>query len=99
MNVEVEDPDKTYRVLLFMRLREKKNTLNVTDWNSGAIMLHETDGTYSYNIRTFNIRHYYSFADAWLEYQLVAINDELRVIGRTQIYDRDISLVKCNPVP
>src|SRR5215213_3296672 len=32
----VEDILNTDRVLLFTRLREKRNTLNVTDWNSGA---------------------------------------------------------------
>jgi hypothetical protein len=95
----VEDQINTHHVLLFLRLREKKNTLNVTDWGAGALMIKEDNGSFNYNVRTFNIRHYYYFVDAWLEYQLVAVNEDREVIGRTAIHDRDISLVRCRPVP
>ena len=94
----VEDPLNTHQVLLFMRLREKKNTLLVTEWGSGAIMVKEDNGSFNYNVRTFNIRRYYHFRDAWLEYQLVALNEDGEVIGRTPIYDRNLSLVLCRPV-
>src|SRR5215216_619070 len=95
----VEDQINTDKVLLFMRLREKKNTLNLTKWGAGAWMVKEDNGSYNYNVRTFNIFHYYYFVDAWLEYQLVALNKDADVIGRTVIYDRNISLVRCRPVP
>ena len=94
----VEDLINTDKVVLFMRLREKKNTLNVTEWGAGAIMLKADNASFNYNIRTFNIRRYYYFKDAWLEYQLVALTKDRQVIGRTQIYDRNISLVRCQPV-
>lgn len=94
----VEDVINTHRVLLFTRLREKKNTLNVTDWNSGAIMIKADNGSFNYDIRTFNLRRYYYFKDAWLEYQLVAMTENLEIIGRTGIYDRNISLVRCLPI-
>jgi hypothetical protein len=95
----VEDQINTDHVLLFTRLREKKNTLNVTRWNAGALMVKAENGSFNYNIRTFNLRRYYYFVDAWLEYQLVAFNEDREVIGRTGIYDRNISLVRCRPVP
>ena len=95
----VEDPLHTYQVLLFLRVREKKNTLNVTDWGAGALMVQEENGSFNYNIRTFNIRRYYYYVDAWIEYQLVAVNDKWEVIGRTRVYDRDLSLVRCRLVP
>lgn len=95
----VEDQINTHHVLLFTRLREKKNTLNVTRWNAGALMVKADNGSFNYNIRTFNLRRYYYFVDAWLEYQLVAFNEDRQVIGRTGIYDRNISLVRCRPVP
>jgi hypothetical protein len=95
----VEDQINTHHVLLFTRLREKKNTLNVTKWNAGALMVKADNGSFNYNIRTFNLRRYYYFVDAWLEYQLVAFNEDRQVIGRTGIYDRNISLVRCRPVP
>ena len=95
----VEDTVNVDKVLLFTRLREKKNTLNVTDWNSGAIMVEGDNGSYNYRIRTWNLRRYYYFKAAWLEYQLVALTEDMEVIGRTQIYDRNVSLVRCVPVP
>jgi hypothetical protein len=95
----VDDPLNTYQVLLFLRVREKKNTLNVTDWGAGALMVQEENGSFNYNIRTFNIRRYYYFVDGWIEYQLVAVNDKWEVIGRTRVYDRDLSLVRCRIVP
>ena len=91
----VEDLLNTEDVVLFMRLREKKNTLNVTEWGAGAIMLRAENGSFNYNVHTWNLRRYYYFKDAWLEYQLVAVNQDRQVIGRTQIYDRNISLVRC----
>ncbi|HUE97770.1 MAG TPA: hypothetical protein VMN99_00870 [Anaerolineales bacterium] len=95
----VEDQINTHHVLLFTRLREKKNTLNLTAWNSGALMVKEENGSFNYNIRTFNLRRYYYYVDAWLEYQLVAFNEDREVIGRTPIYDRNLSLVRCQPIP
>ena len=96
----VEDVVNVDKVFLFTRLREKKNTLNVTDWNSGALMIkNEENSSFNYNIRTFNIRRYYYFKEAWLEYQLVALNEDRQEIGRTPIYDRNITLVRCQPVP
>ena len=94
----VEDVVNTHRVVLFTRLREKKNTLNVTEWNAGAIMNKADNGSFNYDIRTFNLRRYYYFKDAWLEYQLVAVTEDLEIIGRTPIYDRNISLVRCLPI-
>lgn len=95
----VEDLINTQDVVLFMRLREKKNTLNISEWSAGAIMLRADNGSFNYNVHTWNLRRYYYYKDAWLEYQLVAVNQNREVIGRTQIYDRNISLVRCMPVP
>jgi hypothetical protein len=94
----VEDILNTHRVLLFTRLREKKNTLHITDWNSGAIMTLDDKGAFNYDLGTENLRRYIYFKDAWIEYQLVAQDKNLNIIGRTQIYDRQLSLVRCMPI-
>ena len=94
----VQDILATHRVLLFTRLREKRNTLNVTDWNSGAIMTKADNGSFNYDLGTDNLRRYYYYREAWIEYQLVALTDTNEVIGRTQIYDRSLSLVRCMPI-
>lgn len=95
----VEDLINTDKVLLFMRLREKKNTLNLTDWGGGAIMTKADNGSFNYTITPKNVSKYYRFKDAWLEYQLVALDEDNLVVGRTQVYDKNISLVRCMPVP
>lgn len=95
----VTDLVNTDRVLLFMRLREKKNTLNLTDWGGGAIMRKADNGSFTYEVTPKNISKYYLFKDAWVEYQLVAITDDNLVVGRTQVYDRNISLTRCTPIP
>jgi hypothetical protein len=98
-SVVVEDVVNTDKVYLFTRLREKKNTLNVTRWNAGAWMVKdESNGSFNYNLRTFNLRRYYYFKEAWLEYQLVALDKNQQEIGRTPIYDRNATLVRCQPV-
>ncbi len=94
----VEDTVNTDKVFLFTRLREKKNTLNVTDWNAGALMVKAENGSFNYNLRIFNIKRYYYFKEAWLEYQLVALSKDRQETGRTPIYDRNITLVRCQPL-
>ncbi len=94
----VADTVNTDKVLLFTRLREKKNTLNLTDWNSGAIMIKADNGSYNYKVHTWNLKHYYYYKEAYIEYQLVALTKKMEVIGRTQIYDRSASLVRCMPI-
>lgn len=95
----VTDLVNTNRVLLFMRLREKKNTLNLTDWGGGAIMKKADNGSFTYEVTPKNISKYYLFKDAWVEYQLVALNEDNLVVGRTQVYDRSVSLTRCVPIP
>ena len=94
----VEDTVNTDQVLLFTRLREKSDTLLVTDWNSGAIMTKADNGSFNYTLHTWNMDQYYWFKNARLEYQLVAVDKEMNVIGRTPVYDRNASLVMCRPL-
>ena len=95
MTVFVDDPERTDRVYMFLRLRDKSNTLNVGEWSAGAEMIKLDDGTFNYNIETYNLRRYFYYKNAWIEYQFVAVNERNEIIGRTQLYDRILSLVKC----
>jgi len=95
MTVFVEDPDRTDRVFLFMRLRDKQDTLNVSEWSAGAEMIKVEDGSFNYNIEPYHLRRYSYYKNAWIEYQFVSVNEKLEILGRTQLYDRVLSLVKC----
>lgn len=94
----VEDVTNADKVYLFTRLREKKNTLNVTRWNAGALMVKDDNGSFNYTLHTWNLRRYYYFREAWLEYQLVALTVDREEIGRTPIYNKNITLAMCRPV-
>ena len=94
----VENPLNTHRVFLFTRLREKKNTLNETRWNAGAVMVKADNGSFNYTIHTWNLRRYYYFREAWIEYQLVALTEDQEEIGRTPIYNKNVTLAMCRPV-
>lgn len=95
MTVLVDDPARTDRVYMFLRLRDKSNTLNVGEWSAGAEMIKLDDGSFNYNIETFNLRRYFYYKNAWIEYQFVSVNEKNEILGRTQLYDRVLALVKC----
>jgi len=91
----VEDPARTDRVFLFLRLHDKNDTLKIGEWSAGAEMIKLDNGSFNYNVETDNLRRYWTYKQAWLEYELVAVNEDLEIIARTQLYDRNISLAKC----
>lgn len=95
MTVFVEDPIRTDRVYMFLRLRDKQNTLNVGEWNAGSEMIKLEDGSFNYNIEPRHLRRYFYYKNAWIEYQFVSVNEKNEILGRTQIYDHTLSLVKC----
>ncbi|HUG34166.1 MAG TPA: hypothetical protein VMJ90_05315 [Anaerolineales bacterium] len=90
----VQDLVHTDTVLLFMRLREKSDTMLLGEWSAGE-MLENDNGSYSYQVTAVKLRKYYWFRDAWLEYQLVTYDKNRVELARTQIYNRNISLVMC----
>ena len=91
----MEDPARVARVFLFLRLHDKNDTLKVGEWSAGAEMIKLQDGSFNYNVDTSNLRKYYAYKQAWIEYELVAVNEHLEILGRTQLFDHNISLVKC----
>ena len=95
VTVFVDDPALTDRVFMFTRLRDKKISLNTGGWSAGAEMIKVQDGSFNYNLEPKNIRRYYYYKDAWIEYEFVSVNDKLEVIGRTKLYDKNLSLVEC----
>jgi hypothetical protein len=91
----VVDTVNTDKVLLFMRLRSKLNTLDITEWGAGAMMIKADNGSFNYDVHTWNLKQYYYYPNAWLEYQLVAFTEDMEEIGRTQVYDQNITLSRC----
>ena len=92
----VEDLIHTDKVYLFMRPREKSDTMLLGDWSAGE-MIQGDNGSFSYTVSARNIKKYHYFRNAWIEYQLVSFDKNLVELARTQVYDRTMSLILCGP--
>ncbi len=93
----VQDIIHTDSVLVFMRPREKSDTMLLGDWSSGE-MLENDNGSYYYDISAVNIRKYYWFREAWIEYQLVSFDEDKKEIARSQIFEKNMSLIMCRAI-
>lgn len=92
----VNDLIRTDSVYLWMRAREKSDTMLLGDWSSGE-MIQGENGSFSYTVTALSIRKYIHFRNAWIEYQLVSYDEDFKELARTQIYDRTMSLILCGP--
>lgn len=93
----VEDIVHTDSVLLAMRPREKSDTMLLGDW-SYVEMIPGDNGSYTYEVGPGNIRKYYWFKDAWIEYQFVSYDRNKVELARTQVYNKTLSLIMCHPI-
>jgi hypothetical protein len=93
----VSDIIHTDYVLLFMRPREKSDTMLLGDWSS-VEMIPGENGRFLYEVGARNIRKYYWFIQAWVEYQLVAYDKDGVELFRSQVYDKTLSLIMCRPI-
>jgi hypothetical protein len=70
----------------------------MTDWGAGAIMNKADNGSFNYTIHTWNLKRFYYYPDAWIEYQMVAYTDDMKEIGRTQVYPQNLTLAHCGVI-
>lgn len=94
LTIRVENPVEVDTVYLFYRLESGKKPGDTTPW-TGTITDNDGGGVYLYTLRANNIPERRNFIRAWVQYQLVAADDEKNIIGRSQIYSRNIILEPC----
>ncbi|HEY9151836.1 MAG TPA: hypothetical protein VIN60_03045, partial [Anaerolineales bacterium] len=90
----VTDPATEVAVLLFLRL-SSPTTGEMTKWEAGASMNGDKTGTFTYTVTTKNISHYDEYPNAWLQYQMIAIDANFNHVGYTQPYLNSITFSKC----
>ncbi len=90
----VEDPERVFSVIIFIRLKDKKYE-DETKWSRGAAMDKQDGGVFTYKLRSKKIDDYGHFFHAWVLYQLVATDRDGMIIGRTPVMDKDIVLEAC----
>ncbi|MBI1855855.1 MAG: hypothetical protein HYR93_08345 [Chloroflexi bacterium] len=84
----------TRDVLIFLRLRDKTSD-ETTEWGGGAIMDGDGKGNFTYILTAQNITHYREYKSAWVQYQFIAADRKLNVIGRTAPYLNSLSIAPC----
>ena len=92
--VKMEHPEDVTKVYLFFRLESGKKSSETTPW-SGTVTDNDGGGYFIYTLRANNIPERKNFIKAWVHYQFVAENAEKEIIGRTQIYTRNLLLEPC----
>jgi len=93
MTVTVLHPEEVATVYLFFRLMSTKKD-DTTPW-VGTVTDNNGNGTFTYLLRANFIPHRKDYMKAWFQYQFVAENEKEVVVGRTQIYLKNLTLEPC----
>jgi len=94
MTVKVEHPEEVRKVYLFFRLESGKKPGDTTPWY-GTVTNNDGGGYFLYTMWANNIPERRNFLKAWVHYQFVAEDSAAEIIGRTQIYTRNLLLEPC----
>lgn len=94
MTVKVEHPEDVEKVYLFFRLESAKKPGDTTPW-TGALTENDGGGYFRYTLRANVIPERRNFIKAWVHYQFVTEDADGIILGRTQIYTRNLVLEPC----
>lgn len=94
MTVKVENPDEVRKVYLFFRLESGKKQGDTTPWY-GTVTFNDGGGYFLYTMRANNIPERKNFLKAWVHYQFVMEDAAGEIIGRSQVYTRNLLLEPC----
>jgi hypothetical protein len=94
MTVKVEHPEDVRKVYIFFRLESGKKPGDTTKWY-GSVTDNDGGGYFRYTLWANNIPERRNFLKAWVHYQFVAEDAQGEIIGRTQVYTRNLVLEPC----
>jgi hypothetical protein len=94
MTIRVENPIEVDTVYLFFRLESGKKPGETTPW-TGTVTDNDGGGVFLYTLRANNIPERRNFIKAWINYQLVAADEDKNILGRSNIYTRNLLLEPC----
>lgn len=92
--IKVLHPEEVRKVYIFFRLESGKKPGDTTPW-TGSITANDGGGYFLYTLRANNIPERRNFLKAWVHYQFVAEDSLGEIIGRTQVYTRNLVLEPC----
>lgn len=88
-DVTVDDPN-TQAVLFFFRMKDKTSGL-ASEWSNGEKMKAPGNGNYEFILQATAIPDEARYKNAWLQYQFVAVNKLQQNIGRSRIFEEEIT--------
>jgi len=95
-DVTASDPNVTI-VTFFFRLKEKTSGMT-NKWSKGEDMRTPGNGNFEFILKAAAISSDVRFSgDAWLQYQLVALDRTRQVIGRSSIFAEQITFTPACP--
>lgn len=94
ITAEVEDPDNVNGVIIFMRVKSATDE-DYTPWTSGNIMYNNRDGSFTYIAVGSEIEGHNHYKKGFVYFQMVAVDDEGKEVGRTKIYENAFSISPC----
>jgi len=92
--VKVEHPEDVKKVYIFFRLESAKKPGDTTPW-SGSVTDNDGGGYFRYTLRANQIPERRNFIKAWVHYQFVTEDADGIILGRTQVYTRNLVLEPC----
>jgi hypothetical protein len=94
MTIKVEHPEEVRKVYIFFRLESGKKPGDTSPW-TGSITDNDGGGYFRYTLRANEIPERRNFLRAYVHYQFVSENADGKIIGRTQVYTRNLILEPC----
>ena len=92
--VKVEHPEDVKKVYLFFRLESAKKPGDTTPW-TGVVTDSDGGGYFIYTLHANQIPERRSYLKAWVHYQFVTEDTDGIILGRTQVYTRNLVLEPC----
>jgi len=92
--VKVEHPEDVKKVYLFFRLESAKKPGDTTPW-TGVVTDNDGVGYFRYTLHANQIPERRSYLKAWVHYQFVTEDADGIILGRTQVYTRNLVLEPC----
>lgn len=93
-DVTVKDPS-VKGVMFFFRMKDKATGID-NGWSNGENMRSVGSNIFEFNFRATAIPGTARYQDAWLQYQFVGIDQDQQSLGRSQIFENDITFTpKC----
>lgn len=88
-DVTVDDPNVD-RVIFFFRMQDKVTDI-ASDWSNGERMKTPGNGNFEFILRASAIPDEARYKEAWLEYQLIAENKLEQAVGRSPVFEKEIT--------